>query len=84
MFVAKESTLKEISNKIHEALSLNKIVTFTDTGIGEDERVIPFKGLLKFGSRKRKALEDELVRRANCILPGSTATSFYSFKSDVE
>jgi long-chain acyl-CoA synthetase len=84
MFVAKESTLKELSNKIHEVPSLHKIVTFTDTGIGEDERVIPFKGLLKFGSMKRKMLEDELARKAEGVLPDSTAAVFYNFDSDLK
>ena len=84
MFVAKESTLKELSNKIHEVPSLHKIITFTDTGIGEDEKVIPFKGLLKFGSMKRKVLEDELVRRAEGVLPGSTAAIFYNLDSDLK
>ncbi|MGH7909105.1 MAG: AMP-binding protein [Thermodesulfobacteriota bacterium] len=84
MFVAKESTLKELSNNIHEVPSLHKIVTFTDMSIGEDERVIPFKGLLKFGSMKRKMLEDELARKAEGVLPGSTAAVFYNFYSDLK
>ncbi|MGH7799240.1 MAG: AMP-binding protein [Thermodesulfobacteriota bacterium] len=84
MFVAKESTLKELSNKIYEVPSLHKIVTFTDMSIGEDERVIPFKGLLKFGSMKRKMLEDELARKAEGVLPGSTAAVFYNFDSDLK
>jgi len=84
IFVSRESILNNLIDQINEIHNLHKIITFTDISIGEDERVIPFKGLIKFGSMKRKMLEDELIRKANGVLPGSTATIFYTNNSDLE
>lgn len=82
IFVGGESTLIKIRNIKDEIPSLVKIVSFSNTNIGEDEKVIPFKGLLRFGSMKRKGLEDELVKTAKRVLPDSPATILYSFDSD--
>jgi long-chain acyl-CoA synthetase len=82
IFVGGESTLIKIRNIKDEIPSLVKIVSFSDTNIGEDEKVIPFKGLLRFGSMKRKGLEDELVKTAKSVLPDSPATILYSFDLD--
>ncbi|MGE5446384.1 MAG: AMP-binding protein [Ignavibacteriales bacterium] len=82
IFVGGKSTLNKLRNIKDEIPSLAKIVSFSDTNIVEDEKVIPFKRLLKFGSIKRKGLEDELVKTARSILPDSPSTIFYSFNSD--
>jgi long-subunit acyl-CoA synthetase (AMP-forming) len=84
MFVSKESILDKLRNQVNEIPTLQKIITFSDMSIGEEGRVIPFKGVLKFGSMKKKMIEDELVRKAKGVSPGETAAIFYSFKSDEE
>ncbi len=81
IFVAGESILNKIRDRVNEIPALQKIITFTDISIGEDEGVIPFKGVLKFGSMKRKMLEDELISKAKDISPDETAAIFYSFQS---
>jgi len=82
IFVGGESTLIKIRSIKDEIPSLVKIVSFSDTNFGEDEKVIRFKGLLRFGSMKRKGLEDELVKTAKSVLSDSPATILYSFDSD--
>jgi long-chain acyl-CoA synthetase len=82
VFGGGESTLIKLRNIKDEISSLVKIVSFSDTNIVEDEKVIPFKGLLRFGSMKRKGLEDELVKTAKSVSPDSPATILYSFDLD--
>jgi long-chain acyl-CoA synthetase len=82
IFIGGESTLNKLRNIKDEIPSLAKIVSFSGTNIGKDEKLIPFKGLLKFGSIKRKGLEDELVKTAKSVLPDSTAMIFYSSNVD--
>jgi len=82
IFVGEESTLNKFRNIKDEIPSLAKIISFSDSSVGEDEKVIPFKGILKFGSIKRKGLEDELAKTAKGVLSNSPAVVFYNFNSD--
>jgi long-chain acyl-CoA synthetase len=82
IFTGRESTLNKLRNIKGEIPSLVKIISFSDTNIAKDEKIIPFRGLLKFGSIKRKGLEDELAKTAKSVLPDSPVTIFYSFNSD--
>ena len=82
IFTGGESTLNKPRNIKGEIPSLSKIVSFSDTNIAEDEKVIPFRGVIKFGSIKRKGLEDELAKTAKGVLPDSPAAIFYNFNSD--
>ncbi len=82
VFVGGRSTLNKLRNVKGEIPSLVKVVSFSDTNIREDEGVIPFNGLLKFGSIKRKGLEDELAKASRSVLPEATVTIFYNFNSD--
>ncbi|MBI2487152.1 MAG: AMP-binding protein [Deltaproteobacteria bacterium] len=81
IFAGEESTLSGIQNIYQELPALDRIVVFSDVNIGKDEKIIPFKGVLKFGLLKRKQLEDELVKTSKSVLPDSLATIFYSSNS---
>jgi long-chain acyl-CoA synthetase len=82
IFVGNEPALDKIQSIADEIPSLEKIITFPDANIGENEKIIAFKALLKFGSIKRKGLTDELIRAANGVLPTSVAAIFYNLNSD--
>lgn len=82
IFVSGGPALDRLRNIKDGIPSLARIISFSDANIGDDEKVLPFKGLLKFGSIKRKGLEDELIKTAKGVLPDSPAVIFYSFNSD--
>jgi long-chain acyl-CoA synthetase len=81
IFVGEKSTLNRILSISDEISSLERIVVFSGLNIGENERVIHYRGLLKFGLLKRKQLEDKLAKTSKSVLPDSPAMVFYSFNS---
>jgi long-chain acyl-CoA synthetase len=85
VFTGGESTLDRILNVSREITGLERVFVFSEVGLGKGEIIIPFKGILKFGSLRRRQLEDELVRVSKGVLPDSIATVFFQgFKSDGE
>lgn len=82
VFTGSESALEKVRNAADRIPGLERIITFSDAKIGEDEKVIPFKAVLKFGAMKRKSLGDKLVEIANGILPDDPAAVFYDFNSN--
>jgi len=82
IFAGEESTLDRILSISREVLGLERIFVFSDVGISKGESIIPFKGILKFGSLKRKQLEGEVVKTSKGVLPDAIATIFQSSNSD--
>jgi long-subunit acyl-CoA synthetase (AMP-forming) len=81
IFTGQESTLSKILNISRAIPELERVIVFSDVSIGKDEKVIPFKAVLKFGLLKRKLLEDKLVKSSKSVLPTSVATVFLRLNS---
>lgn len=83
IFAGKEFALDEIQEIYKELRALERIVCFADVnGAVKVDKIIPFRAVLKFGSIKRKQLEDELVKISKNVSPDCLATIFNSSSSN--
>lgn len=79
IFTGSESTLEKVRGIAGQIPGLERIISFSDFKIGDDEKVVPFRAVLKFGAINRKKLGDRLADVINGILPDSTAAVFHDF-----
>lgn len=84
IFTGSETTLEKVRKVTGQIPSLEKVISFSDFKVGDDEKVVPFKAVLKFGAINRKKLGEKLAEVTKGVLPDSPAAVFYDFNSGGE
>lgn len=83
LFLENSRYLDEIKKDALLYGQFRKIIVFHDSKIGVDEKVIPYKALLKFGQLKKKEFIDIVKRHSKGINPSQNALKLISQNGNI-
>ena len=77
LFLENMELLDELKKAGLKTDNFSRVILFDDTHIGKNEKVIPYKGLVKFGQLKKKELVDVLKTSSGSVKSDQAALQFY-------